>query len=63
MGCARLARLVLGRAWSLGGHSALAADRLTALLEPVLVLLLVGLVGMIALATVLPLMEAADVLQ
>jgi general secretion pathway protein F len=42
---------------------ALAADRLTALLEPVLVLLLVGLVGMIALATVLPLMEAADVLQ
>jgi type II secretory pathway component PulF len=42
---------------------ALAADRLTALLEPVLVLLLVGLVGLIALATVLPLMEAADVLQ
>jgi len=42
---------------------ALAADRLTALLEPVLVLLLVGLVGVIALATVLPLMEAADVLQ
>jgi type IV pilus assembly protein PilC len=42
---------------------ALAADRLTALLEPVLVLFLVGLVGMIALATVLPLMEAADVLQ
>jgi type II secretory pathway component PulF len=42
---------------------AVAADRLTALLEPALVLLLVGLVGMIALATVLPLMEAADVLQ
>jgi general secretion pathway protein F len=42
---------------------ALAADRLTALLEPVLVLMLVGLVGVIALATVLPLMEAADVLQ
>ena len=42
---------------------ALVADRLTALLEPVLVLMLVGLVGVIALATVLPLMEAADVLQ
>jgi len=42
---------------------ALASDRLTALLEPALVLMLVGLVALIALATVLPLMEAADVVQ
>ena len=40
-----------------------ASDRLTAMLEPVLVLMLVGLVGLIACATVLPLLEAADVVQ
>jgi type II secretory pathway component PulF len=40
---------------------AMASERLTALIEPVLVLLLVGVVGLIAFATILPLMEAADV--
>lgn len=40
---------------------AVASDRLTAMLEPVLVLLLVGLIGLIACATLLPMLEAADV--
>jgi type IV pilus assembly protein PilC len=40
---------------------ATAAQRLTAVLEPVLILGLVALVGFIALATILPLLEAADV--
>jgi type II secretory pathway component PulF len=38
------------------------AQRLTAVLEPVLILLLVILVGFIAFATVLPMLEAANVL-
>ena len=40
---------------------ATAAQRLTAVLEPLLILGLVALVGFIALATILPLLEAADV--
>jgi type II secretory pathway component PulF len=40
---------------------ATAAQRLTAVLEPLLILALVALVGFIALATILPLLEAADV--
>jgi len=40
---------------------AIASDRLTALLEPAMVLLLVGLIALIACATILPLLEAADV--
>jgi type II secretory pathway component PulF len=39
-----------------------AAQRLTAVLEPLLILALVCLVGFIGLATVLPLLEAADVM-
>jgi general secretion pathway protein F len=39
-----------------------AAQRLTAVLEPLLILALVVLVGFIGLATVLPLLEAADVM-
>ena len=39
----------------------LASERLTAVLEPTMVLLLVGLIGLIACATILPLLEAADV--
>jgi type II secretory pathway component PulF len=38
------------------------SQRLTAVLEPVLILLLVILVGFIAFATVLPMLEAANVL-
>ena len=38
-----------------------AAQRLTALLEPLLILILVLLVGFIGVATILPLLEAADV--
>ena len=37
------------------------SERLTALLEPILVILLVGLIGLIACATILPMLEAADV--
>jgi type II secretory pathway component PulF len=40
---------------------ATAAQRLTAVLEPLLILGLVALVGFIGLATILPLLEAADV--
>lgn len=40
---------------------AMASDRLTAMLEPILVLMLVGLIGLIACATILPMLEAADV--
>ena len=40
---------------------ATAAQRLTAVLEPVLILVLVMVVGFIALATILPLLEAANV--
>lgn len=40
---------------------ATAAQRLTAVLEPILILLLVFLVGFIAFATVMPMLEAADV--
>ncbi len=39
----------------------LASDRLTAVLEPLLILMLVGVVALIAFATILPLLEAADV--
>jgi type II secretory pathway component PulF len=38
------------------------SQRLTAVLEPILILLLVILVGFIAFATVLPMLEAANVL-
>ena len=38
-----------------------ASQRLTAVLEPVLILVLVVLVGFIGVATILPLLEAADV--
>ena len=41
----------------------LAATRLTALLEPVLILFLVAIVGLVAFATVLPILEAGNVLQ
>ena len=37
-----------------------ASQRLTAVLEPVLILFLVVLVGFISLATILPLLEAAN---
>lgn len=40
---------------------ATASERMTAMLEPILVLFLVGLIGLIACATILPLLEAADV--
>ena len=40
---------------------ALTSERLTALLEPILILLLVGLIALIACATILPMLEAADV--
>lgn len=40
---------------------ALASERLTAVLEPATVLLLVALIGLIACATILPMLEAADV--
>ena len=40
---------------------ALTSERLTALLEPAMVLFLVTLIGFIACATILPLLEAADV--
>jgi type II secretory pathway component PulF len=40
---------------------ALTSERLTALLEPALILLLVGLIALIACATILPMLEAADV--
>ena len=38
-----------------------AAQRLTAVLEPLLILVMVAVVGLIAFATVLPMLEAADV--
>ena len=38
-----------------------ASQRLTAVLEPLLILCLVVLVGFIGVATILPLLEAADV--
>ena len=41
----------------------LAASRLTAVLEPVLILFLVAVVGLVAFATVLPILEAGNVLQ
>jgi type II secretory pathway component PulF len=41
---------------------ALAAQRLTAVLEPVLILMLAAIVATIALATMLPILEAGDVL-
>lgn len=40
---------------------ALTSERLTAMLEPALILMLVGLIGVIACATILPMLEAADV--
>lgn len=40
---------------------ALTSERLTAMLEPALILMLVGLIGLIACATILPMLEAADV--
>jgi general secretion pathway protein F len=40
---------------------ALSSERLTAMLEPVLVFILVALIGLIACATILPMLEAADV--
>jgi general secretion pathway protein F/type IV pilus assembly protein PilC len=39
---------------------ATAAQRLTALLEPALILVLVVIVGFIVLATILPMLEAAN---
>lgn len=41
---------------------AAAAERLTAVLEPVLILLLAAIVGAIAMATILPILEISDVL-
>ena len=40
---------------------ALTSERLTAMLEPALILMLVALIGLIACATILPMLEAADV--
>jgi general secretion pathway protein F/type IV pilus assembly protein PilC len=40
-----------------------AAQRLTAVLEPLLILLLAGLVLFIVLATVLPILEAGNVIH
>ena len=41
---------------------ALAATRFTAVLEPALILFLVAVVGFIAFATVMPILEAGNVL-
>ena len=40
---------------------ATAAARLTALLEPILILVLAGFVGFVLLATILPILEAGNV--
>ncbi len=58
----RLEDMLEGLARDYDTHVDLAAGRLTALLEPVMMILLAIAVGFIAFATILPILEAGDVL-